>query len=611
MSDILRVALIGNPNCGKTTLFNLLTGSRHYVGNRPGVTVCADEGTVIGAKFGCPDFDFILVDLPGTYSLSPASDDEKITADYLKSSPPDLILNIADLTNINRNMFLTTELAELGIPMIIALNMCDEAEKKGIFFDTDIFLRETGIPSVKISAAEKIGIRELIAALYFLSQNKKSVPRIVFPKNPEKRYSKINALLSSCLKSGNVGVSTSDKIDRILLNKFLAVPIFLAVMLAVFYITFGPVGNAAKAFFEHCLDFFIKTPTAFLLERSGAGKVISSLVLDGIIGGVGSVLSFLPQIMLFFLFLSLLEDCGYMARAAFIADSFFRKFGLNGKFFIPIMIGFGCSVPAVMSLRALPDKKERALALFILPFISCSARTPVYALFAASFFGKFGGLVVFLIYLLGILLVLLFALLYKKVFKRGAASPFIMEMPPYRSPKLSSVLQIAFDRGKEFLVRAGKIIFVASVVIWLLYNFQPNFAPANAPSESILAQIGKIIAPIFLPLGFGNYRAVSALASGVLAKEAIISSLEIMYAKSGGLSSVLLSGEAFSAASAISYIVFVSLYVPCVSTIAVIKSESAKTSIKGKNAVPRILLFCFAVAYAVSFIAYRIMLLFF
>lgn len=567
-------ALAGNPNCGKTTLFNSLTGSRLRVGNRAGVTVEIKKGD---CKYG----NIKIVDLPGIYSLSPISSEETISRDYIEKGEYDLIINIADATNLNRSLYFTTMLIETGRPVILALNMSDALKKNGIEIDTSLLSKSLGIPVVPISAAKNTGIPKLIATSlkHTRSKNKNILPHISTPKE---RYKFINTIIAQCTRvtGENKQYRFTERIDSILMHPILAIPLFLLIMLAIFQITFGTLGSALSAFTENIFTLHLSEAVRTLLENIGAGTFVKGLICDGVITGIASIAAFFPQIILLFFFLSLLEDTGYMARTAFIMDRLFVKLGLSGKAFIPMILGFGCSVPAIMSARALENKRCSALTILLIPFMSCGAKLPVYALFASSMFPHHAGLVIFSLYVIGAAMALLSGVILSKTLFRGTSEPLFLELPPYRMPKLKNIFRQIAEKTRDFAIRAGSVLLFASAVIWLLENVDFTLHMTSNSQNSILCSVGKFIAPIFAPCGFGDYRAAVSLLSGFAAKEAILSSLSVLLS-AGKIPLSASLGQVFTTLSAYSFLVFVLLYVPCMAALAVMRRElnSAKLTV--------------------------------
>ncbi len=632
-------ALVGNQNCGKTTLFNQLTGANQHVGNFPGVTVDSKTGQMRGAK-GCN-----VTDLPGIYSMRPYTGEEIVTRDFILNEHPDGIINIVDATNIERNLYLTLQLLEMGIPMVLALNMMDEVRNNGGTINVVKMSEELGIPVVPISAAKNEGIDELIECAVRTAKEKRSPKRVDFcDDGPVHRcihavshqiedharnagmarrfaatkmiegdkdiidrlsinQNELELLEHSIVEMENEGgldrnaaiasmrydyierlcAKTvvkcreskehirSVRIDRVLTNRYAAIPIFIGIMLTVFWLTFDVVG----AFLQDLLALGIDKLGAVVdsaLSSYGLNPVVHSLIIDGVFAGVGSVVSFLPIIVVMFFFLSILEDTGYMARVAFVMDKLLRKIGLSGRSFVPMLIGFGCTVPAVMATRTLPSSRDRRMTILLTPFMSCSAKIPIYAVFAAAFFPNYAALAMGLLYFGGMLIGVLIAFLMKKTAFRGKPVPFVMELPNYRMPSVKSVMMLLWDKAKDFLQRAFTIIFVATLIIWFLESFDTHLNFVTDSSDSLLASIGKLLTPIFAPLGFGDWRITTALVTGFTAKEAVVSTLGILTGTGMENLSVGLSGL-FTTASAVSFLTFTLLYTPCVAAIAAIGRE--------------------------------------
>ncbi|WP_461205382.1 ferrous iron transport protein B [Clostridium sp. DL1XJH146] len=670
MQNSIRIALAGNPNCGKTTLFNELTGSRQYVGNWAGVTVEKKEG-----KTSFEGKDIVVTDLPGTYSLSPYSIEEIVARNYIVYEKPDVVVNIVDSTNIDRNLYLTLQLIELGRPVVVALNMADLAQKRGIIIDAKKVSNILGVPVVPIIAAKNVGIDILMSeiikfynkkenykpikinyekeieeksaiiekliekkeefkdinkrwlSLKILEQDKDILDKFNVQLNEEVttsdeeeledieslivdgKYSLISNVVSAGVKKPNTNVvTTSDKIDKVLTNKWIGMPIFAFLMYFVFWCTF----NIGGIFLDLIDGFFGATLSGWVLsglQAIGIQEWLQSLIVDGIIGGVGGILVFLPNIIILFIAISILEDSGYMARVAFIMDRAMKKIGLNGKAFIPMIMGFGCNVPAIMSTRTLENEKDRLTAILINPFMSCGARLPVYTLFAAAFFPKRAGLVVFSLYVLGIVVAITMGLIFKKTLFKGENTPFVMELPPYRIPTAKGIFIHVWDRVKGFLIKAGTVIFAASVVLWFVLGF--NFSGPAELADSFGAYFGRIIAPIFTPLGFGNWQSSLALFTGIIAKEVVVSNMSIIYGigqvateNSASLGSALSS--TFTQLSAYAFMVFVLLYTPCIAVIATIKRETNSTKWAAFSVV-----YQFIVAWILAFVVYQIGGLFF
>ena len=632
-------ALAGNQNCGKTTLFNQLTGSNQHVGNFPGVTV--DQK--VGQMKSQPDCS--VVDLPGIYSLRPYTNEEIVTRDFLLNEKPDGIINIVDATNIERNLYLTLQLMEMRIPMVLALNMMDEVRNNGGTINVEKMSEALGIPVVPISAAKNEGIEELVQAAVRVAKEKRTAKVIDFCKQgPVHRciHSVCHQIEDHAEKAGlSVRFSCSKliendtrivdmlqlsqnelelvehsiiemeaeagmdrnaalagmrydfiesvcadtvikceeskehirsvKIDSILTHKYFAIPIFILVMFLVFFLTF----NVFGAVLSDLLSMLIDDITALVdagLTAYGINPVVHSLVIDGIFAGVGSVLSFLPIIVVLFFFLSILEDTGYMARIAFVMDKLLRKIGLSGRSIVPLLVGFGCTVPAVMASRTLSSERDRRMTIMLTPFMSCSAKIPIYAVFAAAFFQKYAALVMIGMYLTGIIIGIIVALIFDRTVFRGKPIPFVMELPNYRFPSAKSVLLLMWDKAKDFLQRAFTIIFLATVIIWFLQSFDSRLNVVTDSADSILAAIGHLLAPVFAPLGFNDWRIPTDLITGFTAKEAVISTLGVLMGTSTAALGPALH-TLFTPVSAISFLVFTLLYTPCVAAIAAVKRE--------------------------------------
>lgn len=632
-------ALAGNQNCGKTTLFNQLTGSNQHVGNFPGVTV--DQK--VGQMKSQPDCS--VVDLPGIYSLRPYTNEEIVTRDFLLNEKPDGIINIVDATNIERNLYLTLQLMEMRIPMVLALNMMDEVRNNGGTINVEKMSEALGIPVVPISAAKNEGIEELVQAAVRVAKEKRTTKVIDFCKQgPVHRciHSVCHQIEDHAEKAGlSVRFSCSKliendtrivdmlqlsqnelelvehsiiemeaeagmdrnaalagmrydfiesvcadtvikceeskehirsvKIDSILTHRYFAIPIFILVMFLVFFLTF----NVFGAVLSDLLSLLIDDITALVdkgLTAYGINPVVHSLVIDGIFAGVGSVLSFLPIIVVLFFFLSILEDTGYMARIAFVMDKLLRKIGLSGRSIVPLLVGFGCTVPAVMASRTLSSEHDRRMTIMLTPFMSCSAKIPIYAVFAAAFFPQYAALVMIGMYLTGIIIGIIVALIFDRTVFRGKPIPFVMELPNYRFPSAKSVLLLMWDKAKDFLQRAFTIIFLATVIIWFLQSFDSRLNVVTDSADSILAAIGHLLAPLFAPLGFDDWRIPTALITGFTAKEAVISTLGVLMGTSTAALGPALH-TLFTPVSAISFLVFTLLYTPCVAAIAAVKRE--------------------------------------
>lgn len=555
---MITAALLGNPNVGKTSLFNALTGSNQYVGNWAGVTVEKKEG-YIGKSIK-------IVDLPGIYAMDTYSNEEKVSKEFLKNGNVDVILNIVDASNLERNLYLTCQLKEFKKPIILLLNMIDIVENKGIKIDYETLSKELKVTVIPISASKGIGIdkiNKLLLSGDFLSTIDDNEYQF---HNEEETYNYIEKVLNKTLSYTKTNQSSiTEKIDNLVLNRFLAYPIFLGILFLIFQFTFSWVGQPLADMLDELLnDKFIPILDVYL---SGTSPWFKSLLIDGIVGGVGSVIVFLPVILALFLGISFLEDSGYMARAAFIMDKIMRKMGLSGKAFIPLVVGFGCSVPGIMAARTLESEKDRKLAALLVPLMSCNARLPVYALFAAVFFPGKESFVVFSLYLLGILLAFIVGILFKNTLFKKDEEPFIIELSEYKMPELRNLLLHTWDKGKGFLKKAGTIIFSISVIVWVLSNF--SFSGMVDINESLLASIGRFINPIFEPLGFASWENSVSLLTGLMAKEVIIGSMGVIYG--GNLTEIL--PNHFTVLSSYSFLVFILLYTPCVSVIATMKKE--------------------------------------
>ena len=626
-------ALAGNQNCGKTTLFNQLTGSNQHVGNFPGVTVDQKSGQVRGQK------DCTVVDLPGIYSLRPYTAEEIVTRNFILNQKPDCIINIVDATNLERNLYLTLQLLTLQTPTVLALNMMDELTGNGGSVDTTLLSELLGVPVVPICAANGEGVEELIEIAVRAARLRQKPSVYDFcPKGPvhrcihavchviedhaqaagiavrfaatkliegdeaiadelqldpneleliehsvvqmeqergldrnaalaDMRYSFIeNAVAQAVVKPHESREhARSSKLDRVLTGKYTAIPVFLGVMLLIFYLTFNVIGK----FLSDLLALGIDSLTGVVdraLTAYGLNPVAHSLIIDGIFKGVGGVLSFLPVIVTLFFFLSILEDTGYMARVAFVMDKLLRKIGLSGKSIVPMLIGFGCTVPAVMATRTLSSERDRNMTILLTPFMSCSAKIPIYGFFSAAFFPEHAALVMIGLYLFGIVMGVLCALVLDRTAFRGRPVPFVMELPNYRFPSAKSVALLLWEKAKDFLQRAFSVIFLATVAIWFLQSFDARLNVVSADSESLLAMIGQLLAPLFRPLGFADWRCTTALISGFIAKESVVSTLQILL---GGASVTTL----LSTRAALSFLVFTLLYTPCVAAIAAIRRE--------------------------------------
>ena len=664
-------ALAGNQNCGKTTLFNQLTGSNQHVGNFPGVTVDQKSGAVRGQK------NCTVVDLPGIYSIRPYTPEEIVTRDFILNQRPDGIINIVDATNIERNLYLTLQLMEMHIPMVLALNMMDEVSANGGTINIQGMSQALGIPVVPISAVKNEGVEELIQTAVATAKNrvypavydfcapgpvhrcihavvhqiedhaeKAGLPvrfaatkliegdediraRLELDQNEleliehsvqemesehdmdrnaalaDMRYDFIENVcrdtVVKCRESRER--ERSEAIDRVVTNKYLALPLFFCIMLGIFYLTFEVIG----AFLSDLLAAGIDALSAAVdagLTSYGLNSVVHSLVIDGIFAGVGSVLSFLPIIVVLFFFLSILEDTGYMARVAFFMDQLLRKIGLSGRSIVPMLIGFGCSVPAIMSTRTLASERDRRMTILLTPFMSCSAKIPIYGVFSAAFFPDCAALVMIMLYLGGILVGILAAKVLGKTAFRGNPVPFVMELPNYRFPSARSVGQLCWDKAKDFLTRAFTIIFIATIVVWFLQTFDTRLNLVADSSDSLLATVGAWIAPLFAPLGFGDWRVSTSLITGFIAKESVISTLGILTGAGADVTASAL-GTLFTPVTAVSFLTFTLLYTPCVAAISAVRRELNS----GWQAAGVAISQC-AVAWMVALVVYRAALFF-
>ena len=635
-SQILTYALVGNQNCGKTTLFNQLTGSNQHVGNFPGVTVDRKDGPIKGYK------NTLVTDLPGIYSMSPYSNEEIVSRNFVLDDKPEAIINIVDATNIERNLYLTMQLLEMNIPMVVALNMMDEVTGNGGTIDVNGMESMLGVPVVPISAAKNEGVDELIkhaihiakyqerpgrqdfcdendfggavhrcihsiahliedhaetagipvrfAASKLIEGDSLILEKLNLDKNEietlehvviqmekergldrsaaiaDMRFSFIEKVCEKTVVKPKESKERlrSEKIDRILTGKYTAIPCFIAIMAAVFILTFNVIGAGLQKLLEMGIDALTGAVDKGL-SAAGVNSALHSRVIDGIFAGVGSVLSFLPIIVTLFFFLSLMEDSGYIARVAFFMDKLLRKIGLSGRSIVPLLIGFGCTVPAVMSTRTLPSERDRKMTILLTPFMSCTAKLPIYAFFVSAFFPGKGGIVMTGLYFLGIAVGILVAFIFKKTLFKGEAVPFVMELPNYRLPGIKNVAQLLWEKAKDFLQRAFTIILIATMVVWFLQSFNWHFNMVSDSSESILASVAGFIAPVFAPLGLGDWRVVTSLISGFMAKESVVSTLEILFGSS--------VSTAFTTLSAVSLLVFSLLYTPCVAAISSIRRE--------------------------------------
>lgn len=662
-------ALAGNQNCGKTTLFNQLTGSNQHVGNFPGVTVDQKTGVLRGKR------DCSVVDLPGIYSIRPYTSEEIVTRDFILKQKPDGIINIVDATNIERNLYLTLQLIELHIPMVLALNMMDEVRDNGGTINVKKMTELLGIPVIPISAAKNEGIAELtraavaaarekqypkvtdfcrpgpihrcihatchiiedhaqradlptrFAASKLIEEDPDIIAQLKLDQNElelvehnilqmeeeygldrnaaiaEMRYDFIERVcretVIKCQESKQHRRSVL--IDRILTNKYAALPIFFGIMLLIFFLTFNVIGAGLSDLLAAGINL-LSTLADRALSAFGVNPVVQSLIIDGIFAGVGSVLSFLPLIVVLFFFLSILEDTGYMARVAFVMDKLLRKIGLSGRSIVPMLIGFGCTVPAVMATRTLSSERDRKMTILLTPFMSCSAKIPIYVVFCAAFFQKYQALVMIGLYLLGILFGILAALILDHTAFRGKPVPFVMELPNYRFPSFKSVALLLWEKARDFIERAFTVIFWATIIIWFLQTFDGRFNVVADSGDSLLAMIGRLIAPVFIPLGFGDWRASTALISGFAAKESVISTLGILLGSSADVAASL--GTLFTPATAFSFLIFTLLYTPCIAAVTAVKRELGAAY----KAVGFVVLQC-GIAWIASFLIYRMLLL--
>ena len=659
-SETLTFALVGNQNCGKTTLFNQLTGAKQHVGNFPGVTVDRKDGVIKGHD------NTLITDLPGIYSMSPYSSEEIVTREFVIHEKPKGIINIVDATNIERNLYLTMQLLELGIPMVVALNMMDELRENDGSVLVNEMEEELGVPVIPISAAKGEGIEELIRHAIHVAKYQEQPLETDFCKREEGIHRGIHAVMhliedhaekvripvrfaASKVMEGDTKILEqlkltvneqhlleeiakqteeetgmdraaavaqmrfdyiedicsetvikpkeskervrSRKADEFLTGKYTGIPAFIGIMGVVFWLTFNVIG----AFLQGLLESGITALTDLAdkaMQAANVNSVVHSLVIDGIFSGVGGVLSFLPIIVTLFFFLSILEDSGYMARVAFIMDKLLRKLGLSGRSIVPMLIGFGCTVPGVMASRTLPSERDRKMTILLTPFMSCTAKLPIYAFFTAAFFPKHGALVMIALYVFGIVMGIVMALIFKKTAFKGEAVPFVMELPNYRMPGAKNVGHLLWDKAKDFLQRAFTVIFIATIVIWFLQNFDTGLNMVSDSQHSILALVAGALAPIFIPVGFGDWRIVTALISGFLAKESVVSSLTVLFGSTATLQGSL------TTVGAAALLVFCLLYTPCVAAIASVKRE-----LGGKWAVAMVIGQC-VIAWIMAFVVY-------
>ena len=641
MSSKKTIAIIGNPNSGKTTLFNRITGSNQHVGNWPGVTVDRKTGHICHDGVGID-----IVDLPGIYSLSPYTQEEIIAREFVLSDELDGILNIVDAANIERNLYLTLQLIALGLPMVVALGFMDDVRAQGIEIDCDMLSERLGVPVVPISAKKGENMHNLLdglahdmrapdkqpaylhgvgAAIRHAAETLQPLPlrqcslpfyaakllegdsamwaqmdRLNMPKKIREEinsiaagmqshanltdkemvladalYDYIEEVVRAAYQRPKVHKATlTERIDKIVLHRVWALPIFAFFMFLMFWCTFGPIGSLLGSGMEYLIQSIISPAIRSALAAAHTQNWLVGLICDGVIGGVGGVLSFLPQIVILFFFLSVLEDTGYLARVAFIMDTLLRRIGLSGKSFVPMLMGFGCTTPAVMAARTMENDSDRRMTIMLTPFMSCGAKLPVYALVAGALFGAHQGLVVISLYVLGILMGILAGFILKKTIFKEVSSGFVLELPTYRLPSFKGTVLNMWQKAKDFITRAGTLIFLMSVVIWLLQNFTPSLAVAENAGESILGVIGTFIAPVFRPLGFGEWQEAVSLLTGLVAKEAVVSTMNVLYG-AGGDSAMLsgLLGTVFTPLAGYSFLVFTLLSIPCMSAFATIKRE--------------------------------------
>ena len=666
---ILSYALVGNQNCGKTTLFNQLTGSNQHVGNFPGVTVDRKDGVIKGHP------ETLVTDLPGIYSMSPYTSEEIVSRNFVLEEKPKAIINIIDANNIERNLYLTMQLLEMNIPMVIALNMMDEVTGNGGAIDVNGMEAMLGVPVIPISAVKNEGVDELIRHAVHIARYQERPGRLDFCnendyggavhrcihavahliedhakaadipvrfaatkliegdelilkqlKLDQNEIEALGHLTEQMEKESGLDKSAaiadmrfsfiekvcektvvkphkskerirSQKIDKILTGKYTAIPCFVAIMAAVFYLTFNVIGAFLQGLLEKGIDALTASVDT-MLSAYNVNAAIHGLVINGIFAGVGSVLSFLPVIVTLFFFLSMMEDSGYIARVAFFMDKLLRKIGLSGRSIVPLLIGFGCTVPAVMATRTLPSERDRKMTILLTPFMSCTAKLPIYGFFTAAFFPKQSGLIMVGLYFLGIAMGILTAVISRKTMFHGEAVPFVMELPNYRLPGAKNVLQLLWDKAKDFLQRAFTVIFMAALVIWFLQTFDLHLSMVSNSQDSILAHAAGLIAPVFAPLGFGDWRICTSLIAGFMAKESVVSTLSVLFGSTGALVQVL------SPLGAASLLVFCLLYTPCVAAISAVKRE-----LGGKWALGIVLFQC-AVAWAAAFVVRLIGMIF-
>lgn len=661
INDKLTFALLGNQNCGKTTLFNSLTGANQHVGNFPGVTVDQKSGVIKGHA------DAEVVDLPGIYSLSPYTSEEIVSRQFIFNAKPQGIINIVDATNIERNLYLSMQLMELGIPMVLALNMMDEVRHNGGTIHINELETSLGIPVVPISAMKNEGVEELIehaihvaryqegprredfcspsehggavhrcihAVIHLiedhalaagiplrfaackviegdamviealqLSENELNTIGHILKQLEDERGLDPSAAMADmrfsyikriCARSvvkpvDSIEHKRSRRIDSVLTGRWTAIPSFLAFMCLIFWLTFDVIGGTMQEWLDSGIQW-LTAQTDTLLQSWDISDVVHGLIIDGVFSGVGAVVSFVPIILTLFFFLSILEDSGYMARIAFVTDKSLRRIGLSGRSIVPLLVGFGCSVPSVMASRTLPSARDRQLTVMLTPFMSCTAKLPIYAFFTQMFFPEHGALVMISLYLLGIVVAIIAAFVLKATIYRGEPVPFVMELPNYRIPTAVSVLRLIWDKGKDFLQRAFSVIFIATIVVWFLQTFDFHLSLVDNPQDSILASLASLVSPIFSPLGFADWRITTSLISGFMAKESVVSTLTVLFGSSTALSSILTTATAYS------LLVFCLLYTPCVATIATVRKE-----LSNRHAVAMVVWQC-AVAWCVALV---------
>lgn len=669
LGETITFALVGNQNCGKTTLFNALTGANQHVGNFPGVTVDQKSGTIKGHP------DAKVVDLPGIYSLSPYTSEEIVSRQFIFNAKPQGIINIVDATNIERNLYLTMQLMELGIPMVLAVNMMDEVRNNGGTVNINELETSLGIPVVPISAMKNEGVEELvehaihvarfqegprredfcsptehggavhrcihavihliedhaaeagiplrfaaskvvegdarvIESLHLTDNELDTIDHILKQLEAERgldpaaaiadmRYSYIMRICArSVVKPvDSIEHKRSRKIDSVLTGRWTAIPAFMLFMCLIFWLTFDVIGGTMQGWLDEGIQW-LTHEADLLLQSWNISDVVHGLIINGVFSGVGAVVSFIPIILTLFFFLSILEDSGYMARIAFVTDKSLRRIGLSGRSIVPLLIGFGCSVPSVMASRTLPSARDRQLTVMLTPFMSCTAKLPIYAFFTQLFFPHNGALVMVSLYLLGILMAIIVALVLKNTVYKGEPVPFVMELPNYRIPTATSVLRLIWDKGKDFMQRAFSVIFIATIVVWFLQSFDFHLSLVADPQQSILAHLASVISPIFAPLGFADWRITTALISGFMAKESVVSTLTVLFGTGTSITAIL------GTVSAYALLVFCLLYTPCVATVATVRQE-----LGGRHALLMVVWQC-AVAWVVAFVVKMLLGLF-